>query len=102
MGEGQISTEDSGPTQNYNYTELKLNHSYLYDDEPIDIQATAMHEFGHALGLAHSSTKDAIMYKNRDRNVKNVSGDDIQGIRHIKINNGSNSNAFQNRNIKCF
>lgn len=80
---GQINQDGRGPTQNYNWTRLSLNNTYLNDDLYSDISATAKHEFGHALGLAHSGTLNAIMYRNRDRTTKNVESDDVTGVKRL-------------------
>lgn len=82
-GEGQINQDGYGPTRNYDWSNLYLNDSYLNDDSSTDITATAKHEFGHALGLAHSGTKDAIMYKDRTRNTYDVMYDDVTGVRKL-------------------
>ncbi|MFF3024382.1 matrixin family metalloprotease [Gottfriedia sp. NPDC057948] len=49
----------------------------------IKIAATAKHEFGHALGLAHSSSLNAIMYKDRTRTTTSVESDDINGVKNL-------------------
>lgn len=81
--DGPISTEDSGPKKNYEYSQLKLNHTYLVNDSVNDIRATIKHEFGHALGLAHSGELHSIMYKNRNRTTRFVQPDDITGVKNL-------------------
>ena len=82
-GVGQINEDGFGPEANYDWSRISLNDTYLNDDDSDDITATAKHEFGHSLGLAHSDTKDAIMYKNRDRNTINVESDDVNGVKKL-------------------
>lgn len=71
------------PQKNYEYSQLKLNHTVLFDDSVNDIRATTKHEFGHALGLAHSDDLNSIMYKNRDRTTRFVQVDDITGVKTL-------------------
>lgn len=55
-----------GPTSNWDYAEISLNHNYLIDDintnQPHKTQNTAAHEFGHAIALSHSPTVNVLMY----------------------------------------
>ncbi|MDN6899852.1 matrixin family metalloprotease [Oenococcus sicerae] len=41
-----------------------------------------MHELGHALGLAHSSSRDSVMYP-IDQGKSELSSDDLAGLRAI-------------------
>jgi predicted Zn-dependent protease len=79
----QIGKTGDGPTYNYLYGRAKLNAYTLHDDIDNDIRATAGHEFGHTLGLAHSGSLNALMYKNRDRNVYSPATDDRAGIQSL-------------------
>ncbi|MDC3414681.1 matrixin family metalloprotease [Aquibacillus sp. 3ASR75-11] len=73
----------NAPDEDYLWARCRLNDSTLYNDENSDIRATIRHEMGHALGLAHSSFKSNIMYKNRDRTTKVVSDNDANGVRYL-------------------
>ncbi|MGD7046353.1 matrixin family metalloprotease [Jeotgalibacillus proteolyticus] len=82
-GYGQINEDGFGPDEDYGYAQLSLNDTYLNDDSASDITATAKHEFGHALGLAHSGVLNSIMYENRDRTTYDVESDDVSGVKAL-------------------
>lgn len=48
-----------------------------------DVQATATHEIGHALGLAHSPDRGATMYWHYDPDGASLADDDVRGIRFL-------------------
>ncbi len=58
----------------------------------IDLVTVAAHEFGHALGLAHSTTSGALMYAYYGGPHRNLEADDIAGIRSIYGSNTRWSN----------
>lgn len=56
------------------------------DDLPpsgIDLETVAAHEFGHALGLAHSSVNDALMFPTYSGAHRYLHQDDIDGIQAL-------------------
>ncbi|KAK6633358.1 hypothetical protein RUM44_003960 [Polyplax serrata] len=59
-------------------------------DEP-HFEQTATHEFGHALGLAHTTVMDAIMAPiyHEDREDMTLHDDDIKGIQVVNLFDGS-------------
>ena len=48
-----------------------------------DIQTVALHEFGHALGLDHSTVAQAVMYSNYTGVKQSLNTDDASGIRSV-------------------
>jgi hypothetical protein len=48
-----------------------------------DVRTVAVHEFGHALGLAHSALTSAVMYPNYTGMKQTQGSDDINGIRAV-------------------
>jgi hypothetical protein len=56
-----------------------------------DIYTLAVHEFGHALGLDHSTVFTADMYSTYTNTKQRLNSDDIAGIRNIYSNNNPRS-----------
>jgi hypothetical protein len=73
---------------------IRLNDQLLWDDGPgtvlapgaFDIQGTIAHEYGHALGLGHSSVPGSTMYGAAVGNgvsARSIEADDIAGIQAV-------------------
>ena len=69
-----------------------LDASWTWDDGPgtaiggrIDIQSICCHEYGHALGLGHSSYSAATMYAGYSGGTafRSIHSDDIAGVQYI-------------------
>ena len=58
-------------------------------------ELTMTHEFGHVLGLGHSSSSSAIMYfSTGNKTAVNLHQDDIDGIRHLYPQNELDGDYF--------
>ena len=73
-----IRMED--PTE---YPLVSVGGALVYGDGVATFQQVALHEFGHALGLDHSSVPSAIMYPVSTTLNQTLSTSDIQGIRAL-------------------
>jgi predicted Zn-dependent protease len=71
------------PTEDYAWNKAKLNVTYLHSNTSTQIQGTAGHEMGHALGLKHSGTTDAIMYDDYRYRSQTATTDDEDGVRAV-------------------
>lgn len=56
---------------------------WTLDTTGIHLEAVAIHEIGHLLGLGHSDDQAAIMFPNYRANVLELGQDDIDGIRAL-------------------
>lgn len=54
----------------------KVNSDY-------DLQTVAMHEFGHALGMDHSTISSAVMYAYYNNIKQSLTTDDVNGIQSV-------------------
>jgi hypothetical protein len=64
-----------------------------------DLFTVALHEFGHALGMEHTSLVSAAMFPNYTGVKANLSADDIAGIRSIYSGNNPRAyDSFQGAN----
>jgi hypothetical protein len=53
------------------------------DSQPRDLVSVALHELGHSIGLGHSSERDSVMYYQYRGSRRELSQDDISGVRSI-------------------
>ncbi len=56
---------------------------YDYAGTPATLQQVALHEIGHALGLAHASDPNAVMYATVGANNQTLDGTDVAGIQAL-------------------
>jgi hypothetical protein len=59
------------------------NGQFQYQGFTADLQQVVEHEFGHALGLGHSSDPNAVMYPFAGPNNTSLDASDYQGIQSI-------------------
>ncbi|CAB3234733.1 unnamed protein product [Arctia plantaginis] len=56
------------------------------DDDVTDFFAVAVHEIGHALGMAHSNVKTSVMYPYYQVPIERLYTDDILGMQELYLN----------------
>jgi predicted Zn-dependent protease len=82
------------PANNYSIAgDIAFNTGQTFNiGTTYDLYTVAMHEFGHALGMDHSSAgTSAVMYPNYTGVKPGLSSDDIAGIRNIYSSNAPRS-----------
>ncbi len=83
-GSGFRITFDGGPENDWNWRDGPGVETGF---KRVDIQGIAVHEFGHALGLAHTSVNGATMYPSTSTsgssNQRSIESDDIEGVQAI-------------------
>jgi predicted Zn-dependent protease len=89
------STIDPPPGDNYSDAgDILFNSDYAFSINGNgwgpDLFTVALHEFGHALGMDHSSYPSAVMYRYIS-GIKGLSSDDIAGVRSIYSGGGARS-----------
>jgi hypothetical protein len=78
---------NTGAIHNFDMEFADFSHEFTVTDVPqrvgYDLQAVCTHEFGHALGLDHSSDPSATMYAKitvGDTSMRTLSDDDMAGL----------------------
>ena len=73
------------PVNNYSLAgDMQFNTAQTFNiGTTYDLYTVAMHEFGHSLGLYHSTLSTAVMYGTYGSAMTSLSADDISGIRSI-------------------
>jgi hypothetical protein len=89
---------------------FNTSQSWQINGTTYDLMTVAIHEFGHALGLGHSSDSTAVMYSTYTTAKQAVVTDDTNGIRSIYNSrqndffdaNGSNDKSSQADDISSY
>jgi predicted Zn-dependent protease len=81
------------PVNNYSIAgDIAFNTSVAFNiGSTYDLFTVAVHEFGHALGLLHSTATASVMYATYGSTKYGLNSDDINGIRNIYSNNNPRS-----------
>jgi len=86
-GPGDILAHSSFPNP-YDKSQVFLHfdddeHWVDSDTQDVDLETVAAHEIGHTLGLAHSSSPNALMYPSYSGPHRFLDADDIAGVQSI-------------------
>jgi predicted Zn-dependent protease len=81
------------PANNYSLAgDIAFNTNVAFNiGSTYDLFTVAVHEFGHALGLLHSTSTASVMYATYGSTKYGLNTDDINGIRDIYSNNSPRS-----------
>jgi hypothetical protein len=94
FGDSTLAYGDQPPPVN-NFSiagDITFNTGQVFNiGSTYDLFTVAAHEFGHALGLGHSTTSGAVMYPTYMGLKSALTADDIAGIRSIYSNNNARS-----------
>lgn len=84
-GAGTLVPDEVVRVEDPNQLALAPNGSggYSYIGTAATLQQVALHEIGHALGLAHASDPNAVMYASVGANNQILDGTDIAGIQSL-------------------
>ncbi|MDR3638861.1 MAG: matrixin family metalloprotease [Isosphaeraceae bacterium] len=75
--------------------DIFFNANVNWGSNGYDLATVALHEIGHALGLAHSTASSAVMYANYNSVKQSLTADDTSGIQSVygARTTGTNINA---------
>lgn len=80
----EIDLSNGALTQNYGWTQIKLNTNVLNYQTNSQKIATIEHEFGHAMGLSHNQVGYSIMCQlGEGRYATSPCEDDLNAINHL-------------------
>jgi hypothetical protein len=81
------------PVNNYSIAgDIDFNTGKTFNiGSAYDLRTVALHEFGHALGLNHSTTYSAVMFSVYTTTKQALTTDDIKGIQKIYSNSAARS-----------
>ena len=78
------SNNDMGvPNADYKWTQIILNTSNFNNSSNFTKRGTISHEFGHCMGLAHSTNPNRVMCTAETREVASPSYVDLDTINHL-------------------
>lgn len=71
------------PNADYKWTQIILNTSNFNNSSNFTKRGTISHEFGHCMGLAHSTNPNRVMCTANTREVASPSYADLDTINHL-------------------